>query len=293
MARSITCTNNDGSTIKFGEDGFNPFILAHVEGIYSVQNNVFITQNTMIDGGTYQSSVTKIRNIVLTVMDRPENKYGIQSRDVLYTLFPKGTMGTLTYTEDEESRIIDYYVESIEKDSPKNRLYTISLLCADPFFYAPTPVSVYMANWISGFEFQHEFLDSGEEFGWRSIERIQNILNENATDNIGMKIIVRATGPATNLKITRIESNESIKIGSSENQFNMVSSDELVITTSNGDKHVRLTRNGETREVNQYLTEDSEFIQLMRGNNSIGYSADSGESNLEIEIQYRLKFEGA
>ena len=69
--------------------------------------------------------------------------------------------------------------------------------------------------------------------------------------------------------------------------------DSLVITTDQGNKHVWLVRDGETTEVNQYISEDSEFIHLMRGHNTIGYSADEGEQNLSVEISYRLKYEGA
>ena len=52
--RSITCSNNDGVSITFGEKGLSPFLLVAAEGIYEVANNVTISENTMTDGGAYQ-----------------------------------------------------------------------------------------------------------------------------------------------------------------------------------------------------------------------------------------------
>ena len=73
----------------------------------------------------------------------------------------------------------------------------------------------------------------------------------------------------------------------------MTAGDVLTITTADNDKHVYLTHDGVTTEVNEYLTEDSVFIQLMRGDNDIGYSADAGEDNMVVEITYRLKYRSA
>lgn len=289
--RSITCSNADGFSVVFGERGMSPFLLVEAEGCYYISNNVTISENTMSDGGAYQGSVAKIRNIVLTVRDLTNHVY---NRNLLAQLFKTGEPGNLVFREDENERQIDYYVESVNSTGQYgSRIYTISLLCPDPFFYALEDVTVYMASWVSNFEFVHEFLSSGEEFGYRSAERLQNIVNQNAANNIGMTIKVTANGNVTNPSIIRVESNESITVGSVAKPFNMTAGDILTITTSDNDKHVYLTHEGSTAEVNEYLTEDSVFIQLMRGDNNIGYSADSGEDNMVVEITYRLKYRSA
>jgi hypothetical protein len=73
----------------------------------------------------------------------------------------------------------------------------------------------------------------------------------------------------------------------------MVSGDIVIITTMMNDKHVYLLRGTEKTEVNEYMTEDSVFIQLMRGDNNIGYTADQGDGYLSVAIQYRMKYSGA
>jgi hypothetical protein len=278
--------------MTFGIDGFTPFILANVDGLYLSDNNVTISDNTMTDGGTYQGSVKKKRNIVLTLMDAPNNVYNQKNRDALYVLFAEASIGTLTYEENGETRKIDYYVEKVYKPKMSNRLITISLLCADPFFYDVYASNVQMANWIADFEFIHEFYDS-EELAHRSNEKLVNIVNDTATDNIGITIILEASYNVRNPRITRVESDKYIQLGTEDFPFDMVSGDVVIITTGVNDKHVYLQRGSTQTEINEYLTEESIFLQLMRGNNNIGYSAASGEEYLSVTIQYRMKYSGA
>lgn len=294
MARKITCTNNEGAVTVFSDSSFEPFILAHVEGIYSHENNVTVVDNAMIDGGTYQGTVSAVRNIVITVLDRPENEFNQANRDILYTLFARGKKGTLIYEEDGSARKIDYYPESIIASNTETRPITISLICPDPYFYDVDVSEASMGEWIESFEFEHEFVAGGEELGYRSQVASQDIVNGSATDNIGMEIALTAeNGAVTNPYITRIESQETIKIGSSANPFTMFTGDVVTITTGTGNKHVYYTHNGVMSEINGYMTEDSVFVQLMQGHNNITYGADSNAENLSVLIKYRFMYEGA
>ena len=289
--RYITCTNGDGVSVDFGEVALSPFLLVDADGVYQVQNNVTISENTMSDGGAYQGSVAKVRNIVLYLKDITNHVY---NRNLLDALFKSGQPGTLVFHEEENTRQCSYYVESVNSSGQYGaRTYTVSLLCPDPFFYAMSDVTVYMSAWIAGFEFVHEFTSIGEEFGYRSSERLQRIVNENASDGIGMDIRIYANGNVENPSIIHVERDEKITIGTASKPMQMVAGDTIRITTSDNDKHVYLTHEGVEEEVNEYLTEDSVFIQLMRGSNSIGYDAESGVDNMVVSLTYRLKYQSA
>ncbi len=289
--RSIKCTNQDGVSLTFAEKGFTPFLLADCEGVYLVENTVTISQNTMSDGGAYQGSVAKIRNIVLTLKD---NQSHVANRKLLHALFKSGESGNLVFTEEPNVRQIEYFVESVNSTGEDGaRTYTVSLLCPDPFFYAMHDITVELAAWESAFEFLHTFIGEGEEFGYKSSVELQQIKNDNAANNIGMTIKMSAIDTVTNPTVTKVETQEHITIGTPSKPMSLTRGDVLTIETADNNKHVYLTHNGVTTNVNQYLTEDSTFIQLMRGVNSIGYSADSGAENLIIEISYRLKYVSA
>jgi hypothetical protein len=287
--RVIRCTNEDGFFLEFAESGFGPFLLTEAEGLYDAKNKVYVSENSMIDGAVYQGSVAKYRNIVLHLTDT--DKY-VDNRDALNRLFKEKSVGTLTFWEaDAAPRKIDYYVESLNSTGEDPyREHQVSLICPDPFFYDINASSEQMASWVGVFTFPFASPSTGFVFGYKDNSLIKKIQNDFAEDNIGITIIMSCLGGVTNPSITHIETNSSIHIGHSGKPFNMVAGDIVTITTETGNKHVTLTHDGVTSEINHYLTEDSVFIQLMRGSNSFGFGADSGVNNLTITLEYTYKY---
>lgn len=287
--RTVICTNEDGFSLMFNEIEFNPFFLAGIDGIYDAKNKVYVSENSMIDGATYQGSVAEYRNIVLRlkdIEDYPEN------RDMLNRLFKEKSKGTLVFSEaDAPPRKIEYYVESMQSTEDYfPRIHEISLICPDPFFYDIEGSEEAMASWVSAFTFPFSSTSAGFVFGYQSNEKIKTIQNDIAEDNIGVTITITCMGNVTNPSITHIETGDRISIGHSGKPFEIVTGDVVTITTTTGNKHVTLTHDGTTSEVNHYLTEDSVFVQLMRGSNSFGFNADSGLNNMSISIAYTFKY---
>ena len=293
MARTVKCSNEDGMEVEFGNK-FSPFLLESCDGIYSVQNNVATSENTMTDGSTYQGSTTKMRNIVLTLRDKSGSDHQA-NRTLLYNLFKPKSPGKFAYMEDKdaEARSIEYYVESIDIDSVmRARRAIVSLLCPNPFFVALNDITVTIAGWKPCFEFPHEFPPEGEELEVRIDEKLKAIDTTSAADNLGMTITISAFGAVVNPSVYHVEQGELITVGTSGKPLEMVSGDRVVITTETNNKHVYMIR-GETRtEINEYLSEESEFIQLRHGINTIGYSAEQGEDYITVEISYRYRYLG-
>lgn len=289
MSRTIRCENEDGLSVTFGPV-FAPFLLLDCDGIYGFNNNVATSENTMIDGATYQGSVTKMRNIVLTLADKDNHQ---KNRSLLYNLFKPKSKGKFTYIEDGDAKSIDYYVEKVDSDSIKRcRTSTVSLICPDPFFVGPSDVSVTMAGWEAYWEFPHEFMDGGEEFGARVNEKLKTINNDSAADNIGLTITIVAAGAVTNPSVYQVETEEYIKIGTEDKPLNMVAGDKVVITTGTNNKHVYFVHNGVKEEINEYLDEGSEFIQLMHGPNTFGYDAENGDGYMTVVVSFRYRYLG-
>lgn len=295
--RSITCINSETEkSITIEENSFAPLFLAGLEGVYLTDNEVAISENTMSDGGTYQGSRANTRNIVITAIDQPNNVYNQSTRDLIYTVFRKGERGTFIYREDDvEPRKIDYYVEKVEREDGGKRIFTISLICPDPAFSDLYETQEYMANWKGMFEFIHEWIEEGEELGVRMLERLVTIINDSAAKEIGITAVIEVMGTVKNPSLSRVESNEIIQIGSASNPFYLYAGDELVITTHKNNKHVKVKRDGsdEYVEVNEYLTEDSEFFSLLWGINTIAYDADENPEYMVVTLYYSFKYDGA
>lgn len=289
--RSIRCQNNDGISMTFG-NSFAPFLLEDAVGVYGADAKVVTSENTMIDGSTYQSSIMRMRNIVLTLRDKPTDDHQLM-RSKLYEIFKFKQLGTLTAIENDVERQIQYYVEYVHSDAVKRaRVYTISLLCPSPFFEDINDNVVEMGSWEDAFTFPHTFTSAGETFGNRIIALLQTIENTSAAENTGLEFVVDAIGSATNPVFTLVETNEHIQVGTTSNPFTMERGDRLVITTGVANKHVWFTHEGVTTEINNRITGDSTFLQLQRGLNTFGYNADSGATNLIVTIIYRFLYEG-
>lgn len=288
--RTITCINADGASLTVTEKDFTPFLLIGADGIYDSANQVYISENSMTDGAIYQGSVAKYRNIVLRLADVDAYR---DNRDILNEIYKEKEKGTLIYQEgDGPARKIGYYVESLTSTGlHSSREHEISLICPDPFFREVADHEEAMAGWASAFEFPfanpvYQYF----EFGYQQKERLKTITNTSAEDGIGLEIIIESTGTATNPRVIRIESAEALEVGSASKPFTMQAGDVVTITTETGNKHVRLTRDGNTEEINHYLTEDSVFFQLSRGDNSIGYEAETGEEYLTVTLKYNFKY---
>lgn len=290
MSKKIVCKNEDNVEIEFSYEDDAEFFLISCDGIYSVSNNVVTSENTMTDGSTYQGSTTKQRNIVITA----EFDSDYQSRrDFLYKIFKPKLPGTFYYTENAEQREIEYRVEGIEIDEAGVcRNAVISLICPDPFFKDPADTTVTMAGWEPCFEFVHEFTSELEEFGVRIAELVKTVENDSAADYIGIEVIMEALGAVRNPVLYHMQQDIHIQIGTDDYPFDMEPGDVVRITTGTNEKNVYLIKGGEETKINEYLDEESEFIQLVHGSNTFIYDAASGVDYLNVTIKYRFRYLG-
>lgn len=289
MDRRVICTNAEGAGLEFNSRIVTPYLLNKVEGIYSNSIDVATSQNTMLDGSTYIGSVARMRNIVLYLTESGVHR---ENRDMLYKLFRKGVPGVFRYIEEEEDRSIAYYVESVEIDSMfSGRSVVVSLLCPDPYFYDASENRVDMAIWEGQFEFVHEFLEGGEEMGTKRGEKLKAIENP-TTEPTGVTFSLTADGPVTNPYIYCVESDTTIQVGYTGKTFSMSAGDQLIISTQTGAKNVYLVSGGIQTSVNEYITEDSEFLQLQPGTNTIRFGATSGEDYLQCSLFFRYRYAG-
>lgn len=290
MSKRIICKNEDDVQIEFSYEDDAEYFLISCDGIYSVSNNVVTSENTMTDGSTYQGSTTKQRNIVITAEFDSDYQ---ERRDYLYKSFKPKSLGTFYYEENDEQRQIDYIVENIDIDEAGVcRNAVISLICPDPFFKDPADTTVTMAGWEPRFEFVHEFTDELEEFGVRVAELVKNIENDSAADYIGIEVIMEALGAVRNPALYHTQQDIHIQIGTPEFPFDMEPGDVVRITTGTNEKNVYLIKDGETRKINEYLDEESEFIQLVHGSNTFIYDAEQGVNYLNVTIMYRFRYLG-
>ncbi len=288
--KRIICRNENDIEVEFNYNEDADFFLVSLEGVYSVSNNVVTSENTMTDGSTYQGSTTKQRNIVITAFIDGDYQ---KRRDLLYKCFKPKSTGSFTYIEGDEKRTIDYKVEEIDiAETGVIRNAVISLICPDPFFKDLNDIVVTMAGWKRSFTWPHEFTAEKEPFGERIAEIIKTVENDSAADNIGIEILMQASGAVTNPALYHVEQDEHIKVGTADHALQLAAGEVVKITTGTNNKNVYLISNGQETKINEYLDEDSEFIQLTSGSNTFKYDADAGINYLNVTISYRFRYLG-
>lgn len=285
MGKRIICRNNNNNAECIFDYNFNPFFLMSVDGVYSMKNAIQSSTNTMTDGSTYQGSMVTERSIEINAhYDRDYQK----NRDFLFKVFQPKSAGILIYEEGDEKREISYRVESLDiGEKGVVRDIAIALLCDNPYFSSSVDTVVLMGGIVSNFEFLHEFQEKGEELGTIKNEKIKIINNESTADKIGMTISISAIGVVVNPKILNVQTQEYIEV-----DCEMQADDIITITTEANNKNILLTRGKETININAYIENDSEFLQLSSGINTLQYSAAVGEENMYVEIKYRNQYLG-
>lgn len=291
ISRSAAFINVDDNIDLVINDLSPDIVINSIEGIYAFEGEVMTSPYSQTSGDRYKATRAPRRNIV--VQGIIYNNFWT-NRQLMYRVFRLGSVGRFRYSEaGRADRYADYYVEHIEIDQDAYRgEYQISLICPDPFFYDAAPQNVDLASWVSDFEFIHEFDEDGEELGHRETSMIKEIENLNGVDGIGLKIVFSANGNVTNPYVYLYETGEEIRIGTAANPYTMTSSKRVEVETTTGKKNiVEIENNVETR-INEYLDPDSVFFQLRAGINTVGYNADSGVENLNVHIEYKMRYLG-
>lgn len=284
--KKIICENNNKNKITFTYDF--PFFLQTVDGLHSVIGTVTTISSAFAIGESYSGTSVKKRNIIISgiIKDNFADR-----RELLYRIFPLRTIGTLYYYENDsgEGKKISYIVESVEiEEKGIPRIFTISLICPNPYFTDLEESKVSMATWTPKFCFPMiSEKNIGIEFATKNITTM-GIITNNTNIEFGITIHFIAHGNVTNPYLINVETQEKILIN-----IEMEAGDEIIITTQRGNKNVILTHNSKSVSENiNYLVEyESKFIQMHIGNNTLRAGAKESEENLETNVYYSNEYE--
>ena len=138
MIKAVTVTNNLGESLRM--ELTNPsssgLIIREIEGLGPVKATINFTESANIDGAYENSARLETRNIVLSLQFLPKPTIE-DTRQMTYKYFPVKRNVRLHVETDNRSCYVDGRVESNEPDIfSKEEGCQISILCADPHFYA-------------------------------------------------------------------------------------------------------------------------------------------------------------
>lgn len=163
MFKSVTVTNYRGDSLELPLTWPNDtgLLISKIDGITPGNVQVNSQDFAVLDGGVYNSSRMKTRNITIEFYyGRPgmipavDNHDVETARHIAYRYFPVKTQVRLDFLTEERNLSIWGYVESNDTDIfSEHEKGQVSIVCPDPYFYEISPISYVLGSSTKEFEF--------------------------------------------------------------------------------------------------------------------------------------------
>lgn len=303
MVTALKVTNYLGETLSINP--FDPessgFLILNITGLTPVKGDINFTSITTNDGALYNSARIDTRNIVLTLLYYPSPTIE-STRLKSYKYFPVKKPITLEFQTENRKAEITGYVESNEMSIFTSAEYsTISILCPDPYFYSTsenTDIDVKFSGILPAFRFiTPTYSEAAPNIIFGKMKTVnEKIVKYSGDSEIGMEIIIRATGSVGDITIYNRITQESMMISSSKlaslTGSGLITGDVITIYTYRGNKKIELLRAGNTFNILNCLGKNATWLMLRKGNNTLAYAAPIGGLNVQLEIKSKTIYEG-
>ena len=279
------------ATVKFiRSDGKEFYIdnsmwkITKLENFGSVNNSITNEDNATSDGSDFVSE--KINEIDRTVeFVLIERKLNNSMRDIARNFFvPKYQFEChINYNGIKKWCKGRLYKPYIPTDNINAFLkLSITLLCNDPFFYSEDSFSKDIAGVNDMLEFPLEITDDGVEFDSFEFSNEVSFINDGDVET-NCVATMKFSGEVVNPKL--ILGDYFVRVIDT-----MQSNDILVIDLVN--RPIKIIKNNENiiRKIDRLSNFDK--IKFKVGENTIGYGADSGDNNMNVNISVYRKYIG-
>ena len=297
MIQSIAVTNhlNDRLVIDLKRPSYTKgFYIKKITGLEPVKANINISDYAIVDGGAFNSARLPSRNIVITLGYLDVGTPTIeQIRQSSYTYFPIKKRVKLEIFSDRRKCETYGFIEKNEIDIfSKDEGSVISILCPDPYLYSidagiNTTIFYGVVN-----QFEFPFSNDSTTESLLTLGAITNQQEANVIytgdANIGVTLDFYARGNVSNISVYNMVTREEMHLN-----IDLVSGDELFVTTNKGEKAITLLREGVySNALNALDINNSVWFQLSKGDNLFSYTAEEGLEYLQLKIENRVLYEG-
>lgn len=300
MINTVTVTNNRGESIKLElrRPEKSGLAVSNITGLGPGDATIATSDSSSLDGATFNGARKSTRNIVFSLIFYGEGSIE-EKRHATYKYFPIKKKVTLKFETDIRTCIIEGYVESNEPEIFSSLSgCDISIICPNPYFYAPDlqTSTFYSIDPEFEFEFSNESLTESLLQVSTINHDSERLISYVGDEDAGLLINMYFSGGCVNPKISKIMSGEVFGIDTEKVQLVTGSpiaiGDRILISTESGNKYARLIRDGETYNILNCVTKDSSWITIQNGDNLFAYLADSGRDNMSVTLQNKILYEG-
>ena len=250
MLERIELVNAANKTLAlYLRDDGSGYSLEDIQGLDPVRANIVTSDIATIDGVQYQDSSTDARNIVITVgMENTEENTVKELRHGLYSFFMPKTPLTIRFIDDDGSLVqATGRMETFQAPLfAKNPHGIASVLCFDPAFYTPNPVTKTFQS---------------------TAGVVESPVDYRGTLESGFKFEMRMTRPVQEVSIYQTDASGFMR--SMEIVFPFQTGDILEVSTVPNEKGVYLTRGAIRSSILYSLASGHAWGSLQPGGNTI------------------------
>lgn len=272
-----------------------PYYVQTISGIDGLESTIVTSQGFNQSGATVVNTIVDPRTIEISGQIKAESTRQMQYiREKLLNLYAHGKELTMYHYYGGAGRKISVRVEKgptfSNTDASVVENYSVQLMAGNPYWEDIEEVKYSVANWIPKLHFPL-VVPIGEKmiFGLKNTSTIVNVCNKSNIE-IPMIIVFKANGTLYGPQLFNINTREFIKI-----ECSMEYGETLTVDTKKEKPTVLFNSGGVSQS---YLNKidlvsgGNTFLKLQPGDNLFRYSAEEGESNLELEIYVKNKYGG-
>jgi len=293
MIEKVLITNPSGATLELelARPELSGFAVLSIDGLGPPTGAINLTDLGGTDGSAFNSARANKRNIVLNLRFISDD-----ARRESYKYFPVKRNVKIAVVSNDRTVETEGYVEYNNPNifSPESGC-SISIICPDPYLYDSSLQTAIIAGVSKEFTFpfmNNSLTENLIIFGEYRDNAGVNIEYE-GNDDAGINIVVHFSGDVTDLRIYNSLTREILQIDTSlvpGGKF--IHGDGLVISTIRGNKFITLTRDGIDYNLMNALGRNPVWIRLIPGSNVFSYAVTSGDSNMIMRVEYKIKYEG-
>lgn len=236
------------------------------------------------DGERFNSSRVTKRNIVINLIINSDVDANLTRLNRV--IFPKRYI-KIYYKSVSKDLYIEGYVEAFEYDHFDNKIACqLSVICPSPFWVSNELAVALLSPVVDLFEFPFSIPDEGialSEF----VTAKTGIITNRGNIETGAIIEIEATHNVVDPTVINVTSGQRMTI-----KKDLSTGDRIIISTIKGSKYIKSDCNCVENNIINDLTADSEWIQIVPGNNQINYAATFGTDNMRITVKHRELYGG-
>ena len=287
MAVIVTYTNDYGDSIEFSKN--SDIRITAIDGLSA--NSIDLSEATVTNQVGSSITGASIQSKTMTIEGRYFYTPAIRKR-LLAVILP-GVGARLRYQNTVEN--VDVYWEGQPTATPDIstgpvwQSFQFSLKLPYPYPRTTEEENKSFSYLQSGFRFPQAYSSKTPwQISTRIIEPLQTITNRGDIP-AGFTVTFKAlTDGVKGPKLLNVDTRENISF----TQLTLNSGDVLTVNTMINAREVLLTTSEGTKNAFEYMDYDSTFFLLARGANTLRYSAQEREANLEVTLSFEESLAG-